>query len=117
LPFLLAIPFFFALFGAAVLYARGWALFTRRRILSSGRRAIAEIVGIADAGFEINEVPQWVVRYRYRVGGFEYGGESPMMPRSDALQWAPGDRIQIAYDPARLESSTWLGDALVPDEG
>ena len=40
-----------------------------------------------------------------------------MMPRSDALQWAPGDRIQIAYDPARLESSTWLGDALVPDEG
>lgn len=115
LVLILAMPVAFALLGAAILVARTQAFVTRRRLRSSGQRAMAEVVGLADAHFEINDVSQWVVRYRYRAGGLEHEGESPMMPRGDAGRWSPGDRVMIAYDPARPESSTWLGDALVLD--
>jgi hypothetical protein len=114
---LVALPALFAVFGAAVTYAQVRAYLTRRRLVSSGHRVMAEVVAIAETNVEINDVQQWAVHYRYRVGALEYGGESPMMSHGAALHWPVGDRVAIAYDPERPETSIWLGDDLIADAG
>jgi len=110
-------------FGAAMAGFGGWVVWSharsrrrQHRLAEQGIRTMARVVGIADASLEVNDVRQWVVVYEYEAAGLTRSGEGPPMPRDDAMQWAAGDRVRVAYLADEPDLSMWLGGDPV-DEG
>jgi len=93
------VPLAFAAIGALFLIARYRAGRVRRRLRAGGVRVTGRVRDVAATGTQINDVEQWVVRYTFEVNGFEHGGQSPLLPWAAAAAYAPGDEVEILYDP------------------
>lgn len=95
---LVAAPF--AAIGAVFVRARHLRQRRRHRLDSAGVRVRGEVVDAAGTGTAVNEVEQWVVRYRFRAGGVERIQQSDLVPWAAAARFAPGDEVTVVYDPA-----------------
>ena len=106
-PALVGVPF--ALIGALLVRARYRFVRQRRRLLTVGASAGGRVVDVAGTGTQVNDVEQWVVRYRFGVGGVERTGQSAMVPWATAARYAAGDEVEVTYDPTDPSVNTLAG--------
>jgi hypothetical protein len=90
----------FAAIGAVFVRARYVSLRTRHHLQAFGVRVRGQVVDVAGTGTQVNDVEQWVVRYRFSAGATERDGQSDLVPWATAARFAPGDEVRILYDPA-----------------
>ena len=103
-PAIVAGPF--ALIGALFIRARYLFVRDQRRLRRAAVRVTARVVDVAGTGTQINDVEQWIVRYRFEVRGVEHTGESAMLPWVSVARYAAGDAVEVAYDPDDPSIST-----------
>ena len=89
----------FAAIGAVFVRARYLKQRLRHRLDSTGVRVTGQVVDAAGTGTAVNDVEQWVVRYRFQAGGVERVGQSDLVPWAAAARFAPGDEVRVVYDP------------------
>jgi len=90
----------FLLFGAAAVRARYLLVRERRRLQSGGVHTTARVMDLAGTGTQVNDVEQWIVRFAFDVNGTEHRGQSAQVPWSSVARYAPGDVVEVVYDPA-----------------
>lgn len=90
----------FAIIGVAFLRARYVVVRVQRRLAKAGIRVTARVIDTAATGTQVNDVEEWIVRYRFEVRGREYTGQSAMQPWGAVAGFAPGDPMVVLYDPA-----------------
>ena len=90
----------FAIIGALFIRARYVVVREQRRLTRAGMRVTARVIDAAATGTRVNDVEQWILRYRFAVRGREYTGQSAMQPWGAVAGHAPGDPIAVVYDPA-----------------
>ena len=90
----------FAVIGALFIRARYVVVREQRRLARAGVRVTARVIDAAATGTLVNDVEQWILRYRFEVRGREYTGQSAMQPWGAVAGRAPGDPIAVLYDPA-----------------
>jgi hypothetical protein len=106
------IPLAFATLGALAVTTAVARARLARRLRTAGVATRGTISHLADANMEINDVPMWVAIYRYRTAdGRELTGFTQPAPRTEVSRWAPGDEIDIRYDPTEPGRSIALDDA------
>ena len=89
----------FAIIGVVFLRARYVVVRERWRLARAGVRVTARVLDTAATGTQVNDVEQWIVRYRFEVRGREYAGQSALQPWGAVAGFAPGDPIAVLYDP------------------
>ena len=107
----------FALLGA-VFGGIGAVLFIRaiqgvrkaRRLLQVGIPAQGKVTGIEETNIQFNRRQQFKVRYSYvDREGRKHEGDSGYMDWTEATDWVVGDPVDIRYDPADPDQSSWIG--------
>ncbi len=107
----------FALIGA-VFGGIGALLFIRaikgirkaRRLLQVGIPAQGSVTGIDETNIQVNRRQQFKVRYSYLDReGRNHQGDSGYMDWSEATDWVVGDPVDIRFDPAAPDQSSWVG--------
>jgi uncharacterized protein DUF3592 len=99
-----------AISGAVIL----WRAMNQRglaeRLAREGARATAEVVEVVPTVFQVNQVPRWEIRYRYRDPlGRAHSGRSSPVAEEEARRWKPGDRGVVRYLRNRPQTSVWVG--------
>jgi uncharacterized membrane protein HdeD (DUF308 family) len=89
----------FAVFGALFVRARYQVLREKRRLRSTGMHVAGRVVDVAATGTQVNDVELWIVRYTFKAGGAEQRGESAAVPWESVARFAPGDTVEVLYDP------------------
>lgn len=100
----------FTILGGFV-FVRGLQVLRRvERLERGGREAEAEVLEVAPGSISVNDVPQYVIRYRYvDHRGKTHAGRSAPMPPEEAEAWQAGDRGTVRYDADRPGASVWVG--------
>jgi hypothetical protein len=101
---------FFSIAGGSIVIVSLGKRLSRGRLLHSGMAAEATVTAVESTNFSVNNVPQWIIRYRYKdYRGRGYQGKSPYLSPQEANAWKKGDSGKIKYDREHSDKSLWVG--------
>jgi hypothetical protein len=97
--------------GALIVRADWRSRRRAKRLLESGIRAHAKIVGVEPARIRVNREPLWRIRYEYLDREHRRRQGSTYVTVEEADRWKEGDTAAILVDPAAPRSTVWVGRA------
>jgi hypothetical protein len=99
-----------SLFGVVLLVAGTRRIWIAHRVLRHGVEAGATVTSVRFSwrGARVTEW-RYVIGYRYEDGRGQRHEAREFLPQTEALDWKPGSRGNVRFDPRHPARSVWLG--------